>query len=77
MTEAQKARALAGIAQQKAHIDAVRRLQLAFEKELQAAGVRGEAVRAALATLNSEIGRCEDEAGTVFDDLLFEMTKGE
>lgn len=70
MSMKNKANELARIAKQKGHIEAVRRLQLAFELE---AGVRGEDVSKALATLNASIGFYEDSIGGQYDNALFEM----
>lgn len=68
-----KANNLARLAVQKGHIEAVRRLQLAFEQELRAAGVKGQDVQAALATINANIGFYEDSIGGQYDNALFEM----
>ncbi|HHA3594165.1 TPA: hypothetical protein ACODIZ_003693 [Salmonella enterica subsp. enterica serovar Newport] len=69
------ARTLGAMAQAKAHIEAVRRLQLAFTKELQAAGVKGIDVNNALSMINTLIGEREDAVGTAYDDALFDLTK--
>lgn len=73
MSMKKKANDLARIAKQKGHIEAVRRIQLAFELELKEAGVRGEDVNKALAVLNSSIGFYEDKIGGEYDNALFEM----
>lgn len=73
MSMKNKVHNLARIAKQKGHIEAVRRLQLALELELKAAGVRGEDVNKALATLNANIGFYEDSIGGQYDNALFEM----
>lgn len=75
MTSLEQVRRLASLSQSKAHIEAVRRLQLAFEKELHAAGVKGVDVNGALALINSAIGAREDVVGTDYDDVYFELTK--
>ncbi|EDY2030090.1 hypothetical protein GTB64_004532 [Salmonella enterica] len=74
-TQETNVRNLAALGQAKAHLEAVRRMQLAFEKELQAAGVKGADVTAALASLNSLITAREDQVSTDFDDVLFDLTK--
>lgn len=73
MSMKKKANELARLAVQKGHIEAVRRLQLAFEQELRAAGVKGQDVQAALATINANIGFYEDSIGGQYDNALFEM----
>lgn len=73
MSMKKKANNLARLAVQKGHIEAVRRLQLAFEQELRAAGVKGQDVQAALATINANIGFYEDSIGGQYDNALFEM----
>lgn len=73
MSMKKKANDLARLAVQKGHIEAVRRLQLAFEQELRAAGVKGQDVQAALATINANIGFYEDSIGGQYDNALFEM----
>lgn len=69
------AQTLAAMGQAKAHLEAVRRLQLAFTKELQAAGVKGVDVTNALSMLNTLIGQREDAVDTAFDNALFDLTK--
>jgi len=69
-------RNLAALAARKAHLEAVRRLQLALTLELRAAGMGGRA-DAALTALNSEIGALEDEIGTEHDEQLFILTRDE
>lgn len=64
---------LARLAKQKAHLEAVRRLQLAFEQELRDAGVKGPDVQEALGKLNAAIGFTEDKIGGEYDNTLFEM----
>lgn len=73
MSMKKKANDLARIAVQKGHIEAVRRLQLAFELELRDAGVKGPGIQAALATINSAIGFYEDSIGGQYDNALFEI----
>lgn len=73
MTLKNKANELAALAQKKAHLSAVRRLQIAFEQELRDAGVRGQDVNEALGKLNAAIGFYEDSVGGQFDNTLFEM----
>lgn len=73
MSMKKKANNLARLAVQKGHIEAVRRLQLAFEQELRAAGVKGQDVQSALATINANIGFYEDSIGGQYDNALFEM----
>lgn len=73
MSMKKKANALARVAVQKGHIEAVRRLQQAFELELRAAGVKGEEVNKALAVINANIGFYEDKIGGDYDNALFEM----
>ena len=75
MTTAEQARTLAAMAQQKAHLEAVRRLQLAFTKELQAAGIKGVDLSNALSMVNTLIGEREDVVGAEYDEVLFQMTK--
>ena len=73
MSMKKKANELARVAVQKGHIEAVRRLQQAFELELRAAGVKGVAVNEALAIINANIGFYEDKIGGEYDNALFEM----
>lgn len=73
MSMKKKANDLARLAVQKGHIEAVRRLQLAFELELRDAGVKGPGIQAALATINSAIGFYEDSIGGQYDNALFEI----
>jgi hypothetical protein len=73
MSMKKKANDLARVAVQKGHIEAVRRLQQAFELELRAAGVKGVAVNEALAIINANIGFYEDKIGGEYDNALFEM----
>lgn len=73
MSMKKKANDLARLAVQKGHIEAVRRLQLAFELELRDAGVKGEEVNKALSTLNASIGFYEDSIGGQYDNALFEI----
>ena len=73
MSMKKKANELARLATMKGHLEAVRRLQLAFEMELRAAGVRGQDVAQALAVLNANIGFSEDKVGGEYDNTLFEM----
>lgn len=73
MTIKEQARELARLAKQKAHLEAVRRLQLAFELELRDCGCRGEELNSALATINSAIGFMEDKVGGEYDNVLFNM----
>lgn len=68
-----KANALARVAVQKGHIEAVRRLQQAFELELRAAGVKGEELNKALSVINANIGFYEEKIGSEYDNVLFEM----
>ena len=75
MTVAEQARTLAALAQQKAHIEAVRRLQLAFTKELQAAGIKGADLNNALSMVYTLIGEREDTVGTEYDETYFQLTK--
>lgn len=71
MSMKKKANDLARIAVQKGHIEAVRRLQQAFELELRAAGVKGLNIE--LAQINSVIGFYEDKISGEYDNALFEM----
>lgn len=73
MSMKKKANELARLATQKGHIEAVRRLQLAFEMELRAAGVKGQDVAQALAVINANIGFYEDKIGGEYDNALFEI----
>lgn len=73
MSMKKKANDLARIAVQKGHIEAVRRLQMAFELELRSAGIKGQDVQGALAIINSSIGFYEDSIGGQYDNALFEM----
>lgn len=73
MSMKKKANELARLAKQKGHLEAVRRLQLAFEQELRDAGVKGQDVQQALAVLNANIGFYEDSVGGQYDNALFEM----
>ncbi|ARB11593.1 hypothetical protein CB7_119 [Pectobacterium phage vB_PatM_CB7] len=73
MSMKKKANDLARVAVQKGHVEAVRRLQQAFELELRAAGVKGEEVNKALAIINANIGFYEDKIGGEYDNALFEM----
>lgn len=73
MSMKKKANDMARVAVQKGHIEAVRRLQQAFELELRAAGVKGEEVNKALAIINANIGFYEDKIGGEYDNALFEM----
>lgn len=66
-----KANELARVAVQKGHIEAVRRLQLAFEKELRDAGVKG--INEELSKINAVIGFYEDSIGGQYDNALFEL----
>lgn len=66
-----KANELARVAVQKGHIEAVRRLQLALELELRAAGVKG--INEELAKINAVIGFYEDSIGGQYDNILFEL----
>ncbi|ECZ5235265.1 hypothetical protein AH156_19935 [Salmonella enterica subsp. enterica serovar Enteritidis] len=75
MNAVEQARTLAAMAQQKAHLEAVRRLQLAFTKELQAAGVKGADLNNALSMINTLVGEREDIVGTEYDEVLFQLTK--
>lgn len=61
----------ASLAKKKAHLEAVRRLQLALELELRDAGVKG--LNAELAKINATIGFYEDSIGGQYDNALFEM----
>lgn len=69
-----KIRELSAVSQQKAHIEAIRRLQLALMQELRSAGVQG--IDRALSEVNAAIKAREDEVGTQFDNALFELTTG-
>lgn len=71
MSMKKKANELARLAVQKGHIEAVRRLQQAFELELRAAGVKGLNIE--LAQINAVIGFYEDKIGGEYDNALFEM----
>ena len=73
MSMKKKANDLARVAVQRGHIEAVRRLQQAFELELRAAGVKGVAVNEALAIINANIGFYEDKISGEYDNALFEM----
>lgn len=73
MSMKKKANDLARVPVQEGHIEAVRRLQQAFELELRAAGVKGEEVNKALAIINADIGFYEDKIGGEYDNALFEM----
>lgn len=73
MSMKKKANDLVRVAVQKGHIEAVRRLQQAFELELRAAGVKGEEVTKALAVINANIGFYEDKIGGEYDNALFEL----
>lgn len=73
MSMKKKANDLARVAVQKGHIEAVRRLQQAFELELRAAGVKGEEVNKALAIINANIGFYEDKISGEYDNALFEL----
>ncbi|EEP4004702.1 hypothetical protein HB435_002659 [Salmonella enterica subsp. enterica serovar Stanley] len=64
------------LSQKKAHISAVRRLQLAFELELRDAKINSRDVADALATLNAAISKEEDLTGSAYDDLHFNLTDG-
>lgn len=71
MTQQEKLiRELAATAQQKAHIEAVRRLQLAFIQEMNAAGIKG--VDKQMAEINATISFYEDSVGGRFDNALFD-----
>lgn len=69
----QKIRELAATSQQKAHLEAVRRLQLALVQEMRSAGIKG--VDQQLADINARIGFYEDSVGGRFDNALFELTQ--
>lgn len=64
------------LSQQKAHIAAVRRLQLAFELELRDAKILSREVADALVTLNAAISQVEETNGSAYDDLHFDLTDG-
>jgi len=68
-----KANTLARAAVQKGHIEAVRRLQQAFELELRDAGVKGEHVKKALSVIDSSIGLYEEKIWVEYNNALFEM----
>lgn len=64
-------RELAAVAQQRAHLAAIRHLQNALLHELEAAGVKG--VDQQLADLNATIGFYEDSVAGRYDNTLFEL----
>ncbi|WP_213704801.1 hypothetical protein [Enterobacter hormaechei] len=64
------------LSQQKSHIVAVRRQQLAFELELRDAKINSRDVANALATLNAAISLEEELNGSAYDDLHFDLTDG-
>lgn len=67
-----KIRELAAVAQQKAHLEAIRRIQLALVQEMHSAGIKG--VEQPLAEINARIGFYEDSVGGRYDNALFELT---
>lgn len=73
MTKSAQIRNLAALAQRRAHIDAVRRLQTALLQELRSAGIRGADVDGALVTLNQAISAFEEVVGANYDDQLFAL----
>ena len=64
---------LSHLSKQKGHLEAVRRIQLAFELELRDAGVKGEDVNQALAKLNAAIGFTEDKVSGEYEYLMFDI----
>lgn len=74
-TKAEQASRLAFLSSKSAHLADLIRLQQHFERELQAAGVKGEELRAALATINSQLTRSQDDTNTKLNSLLTEMNE--
>ncbi|EJA0515581.1 hypothetical protein MRQ47_004481 [Salmonella enterica] len=74
MKQETQIRNLAALAARKAHLEAVRRLQLALTLELRAAGMGGRA-DAALRILDEEIENVENAVSTSYDNQLFTLTE--
>lgn len=66
-------RELAAVAQQKAHLEAIRRLQIALVQEMHSAGIKG--AEEPLSEINARIGFYEDSVGGRYDNALFELTQ--
>ncbi|EJO1639681.1 hypothetical protein NRB36_004322 [Salmonella enterica] len=75
MNKAEQAQRLAYLSSYRAHLADLVRLQQHFERELQAAGVQGEELRAALATINSQLTRRQDEADNQLNAMLQDMSE--
>lgn len=74
MTKTEQAQRLAYLSSYRAHLADLVRLQQHFERELQAAGVTGDELRAALATVNSQLTRRQDDADNQLNALLQDMS---
>lgn len=80
MTE-QQIYEIASLAQRKAHIESIRRLQLALQQELNAAGIHNflsdtckDRYQNSMNDLNVAIGEAEWIVGNQYDDKLFKLT---
>lgn len=80
MTE-QQIYEITALAQRKAHIESIRRLQVALEQELNSAGIHNflndswkERYKNSLNDLNVAIGEAEWVVGNQYDDKLFKLT---
>ncbi|EJA0515580.1 hypothetical protein MRQ47_004480 [Salmonella enterica] len=75
MTKSEQAQRLAFLSSYRAHLADLVRLQQHFERELQAAGVTGEELRAALATVNSQLTSRQDRAHNELNALLHTLAE--